>query len=77
MRIEILGLETKTEKKERTLNFHLPHPYFNKNQGEWGIAEGACDYLSKNVSRVSRLSEISSHNLRWHEVVTRNFVLFL
>ena len=25
--------ETKTEKIERT--FHLPHPYFNKSQGEW------------------------------------------
>ena len=25
--------ETKTEKMERT--FHLPHPYFNKSQGEW------------------------------------------
>lgn len=25
--------ETETEKKERT--FHLPHPYFNKSQGEW------------------------------------------
>ena len=25
--------ETKTEKIERT--FHLPHPCFNKSQGEW------------------------------------------
>ena len=25
--------ETKTGKIERT--FHLPHPYFNKSQGEW------------------------------------------